>query len=215
MNPGIIKPITRKELSMKRKTIFSIVIGLVAVAMLAGLTIFLVNRQQQPQPQMESHPTQITVKQFIKEITPAAKAEQKHYHIPASIIIAQAGIESDWGRAKLAYKYNNLFGMKASGKQKRVRLYTKETINGKTKTVKQSFAVYQSWQASINAHAKLILNGTVDNHDRFKGVTKAKDYQTAAYELQKNGYATDPDYAAKLIYAIKKFKLNQYDNFNY
>ena len=93
---------------MKRKTIFSIVIGLVAVAMLAGLTIFLVNHQQQPQPQMESHPTQMTVKQFIKEITPAAKAEQKHYHIPASIIIAQAGIESDWGRAKLAYKYNNV-----------------------------------------------------------------------------------------------------------
>lgn len=80
---------------MKRKTIFSIMIGLVAVGLLAGLTIFLVNRQQQPQPKMESHPTQMTVKQFIKEIAPAAKAEQKKYHIPASIIIAQAGIESD------------------------------------------------------------------------------------------------------------------------
>ncbi len=40
----------------------------------------------------------------------------------------------------------------------------------------------------------------------------AKTYQQAAYELQRNGYATDPDYASKLIYAIKKFNLAQYDN---
>ena len=90
---------------------------------------------------------------------------------------------------------------------------TKETINGHTKTVKQDFAVYDSWADSIQAHAKLILNGTVDNHDRFKGVTTAKDYQTAAWELQKNGYATDPAYANKLIYAIQKFKLDRYDHF--
>lgn len=128
----------------------------------------------------------------------------------ASIIIAQAGTESDWGRAKLAYKYNNLFGIKASGKTNRVKMYTKETLNGKTVTIKQYFQVYSSWKASIDAHTKLILNGTTDNPHRYRGVI-TKSYTKAAWALQNNGYATDPNYANELIYAIKKFKLDQYD----
>lgn len=201
---------------MNKKTIIAIASGVGAIILLAVLTVVLMQPQKKSGPTMETHPSNMTVKQFIKAIAPAAKAEQKKYHIPASIIIAQAGIESNWGRAKLAYKYNNLFGMKAtSKKQKSVKLETKETINGKTKTVKQSFAVYNSWSASIKAHAKLILNGTTDSPHRFKGVYTAKTYQAAAYALQENGYATDLNYASKLIYAIKKFKLYKYDNFNY
>ena len=101
---------------MQKKTLVAILIGGLALIALAGLTVFLVNRPSQT-PTRESHPADMTVKQFIKQIAPAAQAEQKKYHIPASIVIAQAGLESDWGRAKLAYKYNNLFGMKASGHQ--------------------------------------------------------------------------------------------------
>lgn len=203
---------------MKKKTILAIVLGAVTVFLLALLTVSLVAKHpQQKKATMESHLSDMTVKQFIKQIAPAAKAEQKKYHIPASIIIAQAGIESDWGRAKLAYKYNNLFGMKAtSKKQKKVRLYTKETINGKTKTVKQYFAVYNSWSASIKAHAKFILNAKSSSGEHlFKGVYTAKSYQAAAQALQTGGYATDENYASKLIYAIKEFKLYKYDNFNY
>ena len=85
-------------------------------------------------------------------------------------------------------------------------------FNGKNVQVKQYFTVYNSWADSINAHTLLIVNGTADNHARFHGVQTAKTYQQAAYELQRNGYATDPDYASKLIYAIKKFNLAQYDN---
>ena len=105
-------------------------------------------------------------------------------------------MESDWGRSKQAAKYNNLFGIKA---------------NGKTVKVKQYFQTYNSWAASINAHTQLIVNGTSDNHARFRAVQTAKTYRQAALALQTGGYATDPDYASKLIYAIKKFKLAQYD----
>ena len=100
--------------------------------------------------------------------------------------------------------------MKANKNDARVRMYTTEHLNGKDVQVKQYFTIYDSWAESIKAHTLLIINGTVDNHNRFKGV-QTKSYQKAAYELQKNGYATDPDYANKLIYAIKKYKLNQYD----
>lgn len=91
-------------------------------------------------------------------------------------------------------------------------MYTTENIRGKNVQVKQYFTVYNSWADSINEHTLLIVNGTADNHARFHGVQTAKTYQQAAYELQRNGYATDLDYASKLIYAIKKFNLAQYDN---
>lgn len=195
----------KKRLSI----IIASVLGIVLVVKLKGAQR---HRDDQPAPHhRETHSAKITVNQFIKQVAPAAQQEQRKYHIPASITIAQAGTESNWGRSKLAYKYNNLFGIKANSKHNRVRMYTTENINGKNKEVKQYFQVYDSWSDSIKSHTYLIVRGTADNHQRFRGVQKAKNYQQAAYELQKNGYATDPNYASKLIYAIQKFHLNKYD----
>lgn len=195
----------KKRLSI----IIASVLGIVLVVTLA-LGAFEFNDRPAPHHR-ETHSAKITVNQFIKQVAPAAQQEQRKYHIPASITIAQAGTESNWGRSKLAYKYNNLFGIKANSKHNRVRMYTTENINGKNKEVKQYFQVYDSWSDSIKSHTYLIVRGTADNHQRFRGVQKAKNYQQAAYELQKNGYATDPNYASKLIYAIQKFHLNKYD----
>ena len=195
----------KKRLSI----IIASVLGIVLVVTMA-LGAFEFN-DQPASHHRETHSAKITVNQFIKQVAPAAQQEQRNYHIPASITIAQAGTESNWGRSKLAYKYNNLFGIKANSKHNRVRMYTTENINGKNKEVKQYFQVYDSWSDSIKSHTYLIVRGTADNHQRFRGVQKAKNYQQAAYELQKNGYATDPNYASKLIYAIQKFHLNKYD----
>lgn len=178
------------------------------------LIIFGIGLHSHQQPHRAQHSKNITVSQFIKQIAPAARRDQKKYHIPASITIAQAGLESDWGRSRLAYKYNNLFGIKASSKTNRVKMTTTEHIHGKDHHIKQYFQVYDSWSASINAHTKLIVQGTADNENRFQAVRKAKNYRQAALALQKNGYATDPNYASKLIYAIKKFHLNKYDSFH-
>ncbi|MEK1439340.1 glycoside hydrolase family 73 protein [Limosilactobacillus fermentum] len=193
----------------KNDDVIVIVAGII-VSLLVVLGVGIGAAYYQQTSLSQTHSAKITTKEFIKEIAPAAQAVEKKYGIPASIIIAQAGTESDWGRAKLAYKYNNLFGIKASGKTNRVNMYTKETLNGKTVTIKQYFQVYSSWKASIDAHTKLILNGTTDNHHRYRGVI-TKSYTKAAWALQNNGYATDPNYANELIYAIKKFKLDQYD----
>lgn len=94
-------------------------------------------------------------------------------------------------------------------------MYTKENINGKTVEIKQYFAVYDGWEASLKAHAELLAHGTHGTEAKpnvFKDVLKAKNYQEAALALQKDGYATDPNYANELIYAIKKFKLYKYDH---
>ena len=90
-------------------------------------------------------------------------------------------------------------------------MYTKENINGKTVEVKQYFAVYDSWDASLKAHAELLAHGTKAKPNVFKDILNAKNYQEAAWALQKDGYATDPNYANELIYAIKKFNLDKYD----
>lgn len=193
----------------KNDDVIVIVAGII-VSLLVVLGVGIGAAYYQQTSLSQTHSAKITTEEFIKEIAPAAQAVEKKYGIPASIIIAQAGTESDWGRAKLAYKYNNLFGIKASGKTNRVKMYTKETLNGKTVTIKQYFQVYSSWKASIDAHTKLILNGTTDNLHRYRGVI-TKSYTKAAWALQNNGYATDPNYANELIYAIKKFKLDQYD----
>lgn len=183
---------------------FGALIALVAVSLYRGIN--------QTQPLREQHSANITTQQFIKQVAPAAQREQKKYHIPASITIAQAGLESNWGRSKLAAKYNNLFGIKANSSTNRVQMMTTENVNGKTVKVKQYFQTYNSWNASINAHTQLIVNGTSDNHSRFRAVQTAANYRQAAIALQSGGYATDPNYASKLIYAIKKFNLDQYDN---
>lgn len=193
-------------MNSKNKNIIITTIIAVCLVLAIGIGIGLNYHAHQQSRQPEKHSPKITVSQFIKKIAPTAQAEQKKYHIPASIIIAQAGTESDWGRSKLAYKYNNLFGIKATSKKHRVRMYTKENINGKTVEVKQYFATYQSWAESMNAHAKLLANNS-----QFKKVLTAKNYQAAAQALQDGGYATDPNYASELIYAIKKFNLDQYD----
>ena len=198
------------ELMKKRLSIT--IAAAIGIILAITITLGAFEFSSQPAPHhRETHSAKITVNQFIKQVAPAAQREQRKYHIPASITIAQAGTESNWGRSKLAYKYNNLFGIKANSKHNRVRMYTTENINGKNKEVKQYFQVYDSWNDSIKSHTYLIVRGTADNHLRFRGVQTAKNYQQAAYELQKNGYATDPNYANELIYAIQKFHLNKYD----
>lgn len=185
------------------------VIVIIVVAAAGGLYVHheAVLRQEQRQQRN----AQMSTGHFIKAVAPAAQKEQKRTGIPASIIIAQAGLESEWGRSSLASKYNNLFGVKATNKRHRVKLMTTEYLNGKKKHVKVYFAIYSSWTESIKQHTKLLLEGTTDNPNRYQNVTKAKNYKEAARDLQQDGYATDPDYANKLINAIKKFKLNQYD----
>ena len=76
---------------------------------------------------------------------------------------------------------------------------------------KGRFRVYDSWSDSIRDHTKLMLTGTDTNKQNYDRVVKASNYQEAAKALQDSGYATDPNYAQKLISVIKTYKLYNYD----
>lgn len=127
-----------------------------------------------------------------------------------SITMAQAALESNYGKSGLAANYFNLFGVKGT-EQNGVLLPTLEFIDGKYVEIKDYFVVYQSWDQSIVEHGKLLYYGTPWNANQYRDVIIAKNYHDAALGLVTGGYATDPNYATKIIQMIETYKLYQYD----
>lgn len=148
---------------------------------------------------------------FIEQLAPYAKKLYQTYQILPSITLAQAILESDWGQSQLASEYKNLFGVKSEDPSNSKVLATQEYVDGTWKTVKARFQVYPNFDASLLAHAKLLAQGTSWNAQQYQHVVQAKDYVTAAKALQQDGYATDPDYAQKIIQIIEKYQLTKYD----
>lgn len=149
--------------------------------------------------------------QFIERLVPHAQELQDGYGVLPSIILGQAILESNWGKSTLASKYNNLFGIKAYGDQKKVSLETKEFVNEEWITIQGDFKVYDSWEQSMDDHTQLFVQGVDWNPALYEKVITATNYQEAAQALQEAGYATDPGYAQKIIQVIETYQLNQYD----
>ncbi|OAS17151.1 glycoside hydrolase family 73 protein [Paenibacillus oryzisoli] len=137
---------------------------------------------------------------FIEQIAPAAQANRLAYGILASVTIAQAILESGWGQYAPG---NNLFGIKGSGQQQA----TQEFINGKWLQIVDGFCVYESWSDSIRDHAILLVN-----NPRYAMIVNEQDYRKASRRLQQAGYATDPNYADKLIRIIEGSDLTRFDH---
>lgn len=197
----------RKKVSRDQVFLISLLV-IVVTGLACYLGHSLYERHQQQEIQQEA---QRNKQVFITTIAPQAQAMQRAYNVPASITIAQAILESNWGTSQLASQYHNLFGIKGTGPNSQ-RLSTKEYVNGRWIVTTGSFKVYDSWAESIKDHTQLMVNGTDNNHANYTGVTHAANYKEAAIALQRAGYATDPDYAAKLINVIQTYNLAKYDN---
>ena len=159
---------------------------------------------------------------FIEKVAPMAQTDQKVNGIIASVTIAQAILESGWGRSELAINANNLFGMKKSlsgntwsgsawdGKS----VYSKETkevyASGST-TVQADFRAYKSWQESVGDHSAYLLGAKKGSVLRYEGLKGCTDYRKAAQIIKDGGYATSPTYVEKLCSIIEEWKLTQYD----
>ncbi len=157
--------------------------------------------------------TLIAEQKFIDKVAPYIQKRQKKDGILASITIAQMILESDWGKSSLASKYHNYFGVKSTSDdaKKTVKIDTQEYVNGQWVTVKGTFAVYKNWQESVYQHNRLFLKGTTWNKKQYKDVIHAKNYTDGTKALVKNAYATDPDYAKKIIRLVERYHLDIYD----
>ncbi len=186
---------------------------LLCVIIILGFGVWQTDiHQHKNQPVKEVNTVELTHKAFIKKIAPQAQQLEQKYGILSSISIAQAALESNWGKSELSKQYNNFFGVKAVAGQPSASLATKEYENNQWVTINASFRVYDSWQASMVDHAQLLVNGTTDNPQRYATVVQATDYKTAANGLVDGGYATDPAYANKIIQMIETYHLYRYDN---
>ncbi|WEG73889.1 glycoside hydrolase family 73 protein [Vagococcus intermedius] len=153
------------------------------------------------------------IEYFVTSLVPQAQKIYQEKGILPSIIIAQAALESDWGRSELSQTYYNLYGIKASQADRdHVRLNTDEFLVGSWSKSKERFKVYDSWTSSMEDYAGLLTLGTVNNPTLYHAVLQATNYQEAAEALQLAGYATDPKYSEKLINLIEANQLFIYDN---
>ncbi|MCY6355708.1 glycoside hydrolase family 73 protein [Clostridium sp. ZS2-4] len=147
---------------------------------------------------------------FIGKILKGAIESYNTYKVLPSVTIAQAILESGWGKSLKATKYNNLFGIKADKKWTgpKVKLSSKEYIRGKRRTVYSYWRVYNSLNDSIVDHGKFL-------HERpwyrEAGVFKATNYVEQIKAVKKGGYCTDPEYVNKICRIINQYDLWQYD----
>ena len=149
-------------------------------------------------------------KNFIKTVGTIASADMKKTGVLASLTVAQAILESDYGTSGLATGGKALFGIKAT-KTWKGKVYcsdTKECYDGlNLVTVKNAaFRAYDSWEESITDHSAFLKA-----NKRYKAVIGEIDYKKASEAIKAAGYATDPQYAAKLIKLIEENKLTEYD----
>lgn len=137
---------------------------------------------------------------YILKYGEIALEQQKKYGIPASITLAQGLLESGAGKSEMALESNNHFGIKCHNN------WDGETVTYFDDGVNSCFRKYKQVEDSYDDHSKFLVNGA-----RYRGLFKLDpdDYEGWANGLKKAGYATDPNYAEKLIKIIKTYELDK------
>lgn len=153
-------------------------------------------------------------RQFVKSIAKDAHRIGQDNDIYASVMIAQAILESDSGRSALAKSPNhNLFGIKGAFEGNSVSFNTLEADGNQLYSINAGFRKYPSTKESLKDYSNLIKKGIDGNADIYKPTWKseADSYKDATAHLSKT-YATDPNYAKKLNSIIKHYQLSQFDD---
>jgi LysM repeat protein len=140
--------------------------------------------------------------EYINTYRDIAVNEMKRTGIPASIILAQGMIESDYGRSMLAREANNHFGIKCHSDWTGQKIYHHDDRRN------ECFRKYTKPEDSFFDHSEFLMSGS---RYHFLFDLPPTDYKAWAHGLKKAGYATNPDYANLLINAIEEKNLHYYD----
>ncbi|MDO5714127.1 MAG: glucosaminidase domain-containing protein [Tissierellia bacterium] len=142
---------------------------------------------------------------FYEHLASIAQSTGKKYNLFPSVILAQAALESGYGKSQLAREYHNLFGVKATTSSS-VTLSTTEVEDGNKVKIQGKFQTYPSIKASFKAYGKLV--GTAPRYER---VRMANSPEEAAHALYQCGYSTNPNYGNMIIKIIERDNLKKYD----
>lgn len=165
----------------------------------------------------------MSTQKFIATLGPIAKKDAEKSGVMASVTMAQAILESGWGKSELAQKANNLFGMKTSlsgntwngstwdGKSK----YTKRTAEynkyNKKYYITASFRKYPSVEKSIADHSAYLTHAKNGSSLRYKGLTSTNSYRKQLTIIRGGGYATSKTYVNDLCKIIERYHLDDWD----
>lgn len=147
------------------------------------------------------------VEDFVQRLLPHAQQASATTGIPARFMLGQAALETGWGRHEMrgadGANSHNLFGIKAGSgwKGRTVDVVTTEYVDGKAHKQVERFRAYDSYAESFRDYANLLRSNA-----RYQNViAEGRDAAGFAHGLQQAGYATDPNYAQKLLNVIGQF----------
>lgn len=151
--------------------------------------------------------------EFVNTMLPMAKEAAERIGVDPRYLVAQAALETGWGksvmRAQDGSSSHNLFGIKASSNWQgnSARAITSEFRNGAMVKETAEFRSYDSYKDSFHDLVTLL-----QTNNRYQDVVKSADNpEQFVRELQKAGYATDPDYASKISQIAKQ--MTSYQNY--
>ena len=147
--------------------------------------------------------SRMTRQEYIDKYKETAMEAMRTHGIPASITLAQGCLESGDGNSDLAVKANNHFGIKCHNDWKGQTYYKKDDDPGKS-----CFRKYRNASESFKDHSDFLRY-----RDRYAFLfdLEITDYKGWCYGLKKTGYATDPQYAERLIKIIEDYRLYRFD----
>lgn len=146
---------------------------------------------------------------FIERFYPVALEEMKRTNIPASVKLAQAIVETDFGTSRLSQSTNNYFGIKCKSTWQGPTFQMEDDDRDKNgNLIKSCFRVYDSAEASFIDHSEFLRGRSY-----YSGLFKldVSDYKAWALGIKACGYATNPKYAERLIETIETYELYRYD----
>lgn len=152
----------------------------------------------------------MTNQEFISKIAPLVKAENKKRNNPlfSSVVIAQACLETGYGKSQLMMTANAIFGIKATSTWtgKVYSSKTKEVYNGNPVYIRDKFRAYNSLEDSIADYFNLITTST-----RYRKAVTSESPRACIEAIKNGGYATDPDYVKLVMNIIEAYGLTRYD----
>ncbi|WP_085614547.1 MULTISPECIES: flagellar assembly peptidoglycan hydrolase FlgJ [unclassified Pseudomonas] len=146
--------------------------------------------------------------EFVATMLPMAEQAARRIGIDPRYLVAQAALETGWGKSVMrntdGSSSHNLFGIKATGNWEggEARAITSEFRDGQFVKETAAFRSYDSYQDSFHDLVSLL-----QNNSRYQDAVKAADKpEQFVQELQKAGYATDPNYASKISQIARQMK---------
>lgn len=146
---------------------------------------------------------------FMDRMLPHAQQASQPGGVPVHLMLGQAALESGWGKREIrnadGTNSHNLFGIKAGSNWngKIAAVTTTEYENGVARKQVQNFRAYPSYAAAFQDYAQLI-----NNNPRYAEVLQqGGDHAGMAQAIQRAGYATDPNYADKLVQVMSKLDM--------